>query len=103
MAGAQKINQIITKKPNSPAILAGDLNATPDSDVLQLFEQQWQVANCKELPTVPVTQPTKQIDFILSRPVQQWKTLEVRVLDEAIASDHRAIFAELEWQGSTSE
>ena len=103
MAGAKKINQIISEKPNIPAILAGDLNATPESDVLQLLEQQWKVANCQELPTVPVTQPTRQIDFILSRPNQQWKTIDVQVLEEAVASDHRAIFAELEWLGSTSK
>jgi endonuclease/exonuclease/phosphatase family metal-dependent hydrolase len=99
-AGANVINQIISKPSHLPAILAGDLNAIPQSEVLQIFQQQWTLANCQELPTVPVTEPTKQIDFILYRPAQQWKTIEVRVLDEAIASDHRAIFAELEWQGS---
>ena len=97
-AGAKVINQIIAKQSHLPAILAGDLNATPQSEVLQLFQQHWTLANCQELPTVPVTEPTKQIDFILYRPTQQWKSTEVRVLDEAVASDHRAIFAELEWQ-----
>jgi endonuclease/exonuclease/phosphatase family metal-dependent hydrolase len=41
-------------------------------------------------------QPTKQIDFILFRPAERWKAIEVPVLDEAVASDHRAIFAVLE-------
>jgi endonuclease/exonuclease/phosphatase family metal-dependent hydrolase len=43
-----------------------------------------------------VNQPTKQIDFILFRPTERWRVVEVRVLDEAVASDHRAIFAVLE-------
>mgnify|MGYP000435192757 CR=1 FL=1 len=38
----------------------------------------------------------RQIDFILVRPAERWKAIEVRVLDEAVASDHRAIFAVLE-------
>ena len=48
------------------------------------------------MATVPVDQPTKQIDFILYRPRNRWKVIEVKVLDEAVASDHRAIFAVLE-------
>lgn len=48
----------------------------------------------------PVTKPNMQIDFILFRPSDQWKVVEVKVLDEAIASDHRPIFAELEYVGA---
>jgi hypothetical protein len=33
---------------------------------------------------------------VLFRPADRWRSLEVRVLDEAVASDHRAIFALLE-------
>ena len=48
------------------------------------------------MPTVPVGKPTRQIDFILVRPAARWKVIETKVLDEAVASDHRAIFAILE-------
>ena len=95
-ASARRINELIGRRGNVPAILAGDLNATRDSPVLKTFFAQWQAANDKELPTVPVGKPRRQIDFILSRPAGRWKTVEVRVLKEAIASDHRAIFAVLE-------
>ena len=60
------------------------------------FGTMWTRANEKALPTIPVNNPTKQIDFILFRPVPRWKVIEVRILDEAVASDHRAIFAVLE-------
>ncbi len=56
----------------------------------------WTRANKTPLATVPVKQPAKQIDFILYRPKNRWKVIEFKVLDEAIASDHRAIFAILE-------
>ena len=47
-------------------------------------------------PTVPVTKPLRQIDYILVRPKERWKVIKTQVLDEAVASDHRAIFAVIE-------
>jgi endonuclease/exonuclease/phosphatase family metal-dependent hydrolase len=96
MASSEMINKLIQNREDAPAILAGDLNDTPDSRTLSRLGKSWQRANRKVMPTVPVTQPKRQIDYILFRPVNRWKTIEVRVLDEAVASDHRAIFAVLE-------
>lgn len=98
LASAKVINDLIGKRKTLPAILAGDLNATPDSTVLTSFKKMWTVANDKEMPTIPVAKPRRQIDFILYRPANRWKTVEIRVLNEAVASDHRAIFAVLELQ-----
>lgn len=98
LASAKVINELISPHPHQPAILSGDLNATPDSDTLKLLEPIWTRANEKPMATVPVDQPTSQIDFIMYRPANRWKVVEVKVLDEAIASDHRAIFAMLELQ-----
>jgi endonuclease/exonuclease/phosphatase family metal-dependent hydrolase len=96
LSSAKRINELIAERGEVPAILAGDLNATRDSAVLKTFAKEWQFASDKELPTIPVGKPNRQIDFILSRPAGRWKTIEVRVLDESVASDHRAIFAVLE-------
>ena len=98
LASAKFINELIARHPQHPALLAGDLNATPDSETLQLFQAKWTPTNEKPMATVPVNRPTKQIDFILHRPANRWKIVEVKVLDEAVASDHRAIFAVLELQ-----
>jgi endonuclease/exonuclease/phosphatase family metal-dependent hydrolase len=95
-ASARRINELIAARNQVPAILAGDLNATSGSRVLATFAEQWQLANDQELPTIPVTKPSRQIDFILQGPAGCWRTTDMRVLDEAIASDHRAIFAVLE-------
>lgn len=92
------INLLIASHPQHPALLAGDLNATPDSETLQLFGTKWTRANEKPAATVPVNEPTKQIDFILHHPAKRWRVVEVKVLEEAVASDHRAIFAILELQ-----
>jgi endonuclease/exonuclease/phosphatase family metal-dependent hydrolase len=56
----------------------------------------WTRANAEVMPTIPTRKPARQIDFILSRPVNGWKVVEMKVLDEALASDHRAILAVLE-------
>jgi endonuclease/exonuclease/phosphatase family metal-dependent hydrolase len=95
-ASAEQINRTVEKHAGIPAILAGDLNDTRGSRVLKKFEECWTVAGTEELPTIPVGEPTRQIDFILYRPRDDWRVVEVRVLDEAIASDHRAVFATLE-------
>ena len=96
LASAKVINDLVAKRPEQPALLAGDLNATPDSITLQEFEKSWTRANQKALATVPVNEPAKQIDFILYRPASRWTVIEVKVLGESVASDHRAIFAVLE-------
>ena len=74
----------------------GDLNAIPDSETIRKLQSHWKSVNDDPMATVPVGRPTRQIDFILHRPARRWKVLEVKVLDEAVASDHRAILAVLE-------
>ncbi len=97
-ASVKKIAEVLSTSPNRPALLAGDLNDRIGSETLRGFDSSWTRVNSKEMPTFPVDKPTRQIDFILTRPAQGWKVIEARVLDEAIASDHRAFFAILEWQ-----
>lgn len=94
-AGA--VNELVAKE-DRPAILAGDLNDAIGSQTLDTLDRVWKRSNAEPLPTIPVTQPNRQIDFVLVRPTSRWKILETRVLDEAVASDHRAILAVLELQ-----
>lgn len=81
------------------AVLAGDLNAAPDSAVLAAFREAW-TGDAKEHPTTPVGDPKRQIDFVLFRPAGRWKVASMRALDEAVASDHRPILAVLELVGA---
>lgn len=94
-AGA--VNELVAKQ-DRPAILAGDLNDVIGSQTLDTLDRVWKRSNADPLPTIPVTQPNRQIDFVLVRPASRWKVIETRVLDEAVASDHRAILAVLELQ-----
>ena len=81
-----------------PYILTGDLNATPRSAPLKLLEQKgWVIEDAgKELPTVPSISPEKQIDYVLVRPKMRWRIIDVCVIDEGLASDHRPILMTLE-------
>ncbi len=92
---AMAVNALV-KDDFRPALLAGDLNDVVGSETLNRLEAQWKRSNEVLLPTIPVGEPKRQIDFILYRPAPRWKVMETRVLDEAVASDHRAVFCVLE-------
>ena len=80
-----------------PMILAGDLNATPGSDPINLLLGQWSdTAHDDPQPTFPSTKPSRRIDYIMYKPKGRWKVVEVRVIDEKVASDHCPVLAVLE-------
>ena len=92
MAGARAINRML----DEVHVLAGDLNAVPQSDVLDVLRQTWGVAGEDEkLLTSPAGTPTRQIDYVLYRPQSRWEVTDVRVIEEAVASDHRPVLAVL--------
>lgn len=74
-----------------PTVLAGDFNATPESDVVACMKQRWSMA-CGDSPspTFPSVAPTIKIDYIFFRPANRWCVQETRVVDNPIASDHCA-------------
>jgi len=98
LASARRINELIRQpdRPATPTVLAGDLNDVPESPTLMELARLWRRPHERPWPTIPVTRPTRQIDYILFHPPTRWKPLETRVLDEALASDHRALLAVLE-------
>jgi endonuclease/exonuclease/phosphatase family metal-dependent hydrolase len=95
-ASAKFINQMVGSRDKMPAILAGDFNDVPDSLTLKELGKLWVRTNPEITPTVPVAKPVRQIDYIFVRPKERWKVVETKVLDEAVASDHRAILAVIE-------
>jgi len=96
LASVAEIRKLVSQMPDVPLLLAGDLNATHDGEVIQQLRTDWCITNPQPLPTIPVEAPKQQIDFVLFRPAARWRVLETRVLDESVASDHRPILAVLE-------
>jgi endonuclease/exonuclease/phosphatase family metal-dependent hydrolase len=95
-ASAQSIEARIRQQPDAAALLVGDLNDVPASPTLKLLSEMWTRSNTDLLPTIPVGKPARQIDYVLYRPANRWRAIETRVLDEAVASDHRPLLAVLE-------
>lgn len=100
MASAKTIEELAGRHKNAALIVAGDLNATPDSRVIESFQRIWRSATSEAdpTPTFPAEMPKRQIDYVLYRPPDRWRVVEVRVIDEPVASDHRPILAVLEWR-----
>jgi len=96
VASAEVLNRLVAEQPQRPALLAGDLNDVHGSSTLEELGKQWAHSTPAPLPTIPVTNPARQIDFVLFRPQPRWQVVEVQVLDESVASDHRPILAVLE-------
>jgi endonuclease/exonuclease/phosphatase family metal-dependent hydrolase len=120
MASAKTINDLVAKRGEELAILAGDLNAVPGSGPMEEFRKGWKIVGeggggkakgggsddgkppfdklrtgqaAVPLLTYPADKPEKWIDYVLVRPAEKWEVVEVRVIEEAVASDHRPLLA----------
>lgn len=82
-------------------VIAGDLNAEPESAVLQAFAEYLDVA-ADAGPTFPSHAPRQRIDYILTRDVSGEEppisVLAARVLSEPVASDHAPVVASFSWK-----
>ena len=95
---AQKIVDIL-KQETLPVILAGDFNAVPSTNTMDIIDGYFTRAcltNCGY--TIPVVNPTKTIDFIVYSPKEKFKVTQQKVVAEVYASDHRPVMAVLELQ-----
>lgn len=104
LLAAGRLREIVREQPAGHAmVLAGDLNAAPGSATMKALLEDWTAgAQAEGLATIPAAQPTRQIDFVLFRPAGRWKLLEAKVLEEAVASDHRPLLVILELQPHSS-
>jgi len=98
---ARLLVERLAKDADAPVILAGDLNAEPDSDVMKTLFEHWADAAAESpKPTSPSAKPSVRIDYVLYRPAAAWRVVEVQVIDEPVASDHCPVLAVLEWTPS---
>ncbi len=94
LAEAKAINKHFAANNEIPTILAGDMNATPNSDPIKELLKQWTNAIDDEAaPSAPSTKPRSRIDYIFYRPASQFELVEASVIAEPMASDHCPVFA----------
>ena len=94
---AKKINAVFSTN-KYPTILAGDLNAEPRSNTMNILESFWTASYDKNnpQPTYPSENPTKKIDYVLFYPKHRWKVLKTEIIQDTIASDHCAYLVTLQ-------
>jgi endonuclease/exonuclease/phosphatase family metal-dependent hydrolase len=94
---AKEINRVLSRG-KYPSILAGDLNAEPESETMKIIGQMWTPSylNRKIEFTYSSENPVKKIDYVLFAPANRWKVIETRAICDKIASDHCAYLAVLE-------
>lgn len=86
---AQHLNALFAEDRQYPVILAGDLNARPDSEPITIL---------KTTGWMDATAPKSVIDYILIRSQDQWEVIDTVVVDDKVASDHPAVLVELRWR-----
>jgi endonuclease/exonuclease/phosphatase family metal-dependent hydrolase len=80
-----------------PSILAGDMNARRDTDVMLDLEAGWTNTSTPDSdPGSASGRPRSRGDHILFRPAAHWRVVEWHVIDETLASDHRPLLVVLE-------
>ena len=84
----KQLNEFADPDGNMPVILAGDFNARPGSQPMNvLLDSNW----------LDAVAPQSRIDYVLLRKKDPWEIIEVRIIDEPIASDHNPVIVTLRW------
>jgi len=83
-----RLSRLFSKDEGNPVVLAGDFNARPGSEPMNvLLENGW----------VDTGAPRSKIDYVLVRSADPWTIKEVTIVDEPVASDHDPVLVILGW------
>lgn len=74
-----------------PIFIAGDWNATPDSEFGRKLGEKMQYLTDTAACTFPADRPDRVIDYIVAPITQRVEVLHREVIDEPMASDHRPL------------
>jgi len=97
VAEARAITKLFGLDDELPTILAGDMNAEPDSEPIEELLTMWKNATDEPpSPSAPSKSPTSRIDYIFFRPASLFRVSTAAVVSESEASDHCPVFAVLD-------
>jgi len=96
LESAKIINETFANA-SKPVILAGDLNAPPESEVIRTLEEKWTMLNDPAIPTIPADNPRRCIDYIffLKNQKENITLIETKVEQESVASDHLPVWVKI--------
>ncbi|WP_242132472.1 endonuclease/exonuclease/phosphatase family protein [Aestuariivivens marinum] len=92
---ANTINKLFAKE-NVPMIMAGDLNARPESETMKILFSIWKPSLPDFQPTMPSDTPSVKIDYVLYKPANAWRVLDTKIICNDKATDHCAVLSVLE-------
>jgi len=92
---ADRVIEILAET-DLPVLLAGDLNARPESSAMEILFADLKPSDPDFEFTSPSRSPRAKIDYILYGPSERWWVLESRVIHNNVASDHCAFLSVLE-------
>ncbi len=102
-AQARMVNQEFGKG-TLPRLLAGDFNATPESEAITILKEAWTPTDGIDAPpTFPSNKPEIKIDYVFFAPQDRWVVKETQVIENTVASDHFALLATLELRVNQDE
>jgi len=99
LASADMLRGLIEAQAVETLIVAGDINARPDSavlDKLTAFLNDAYASKAGEGYTFPADTPDRRIDYIMSAHGSGLHAVTADVIDEPVASDHRPLFVVFE-------
>lgn len=93
------------EKSAKPFFIAGDLNAAPDSPVMEMLQKDFLLLNNTKQFTFPANEPRECIDYIAAYKTDKipFTTLRSWVVDEPVASDHRPVVADVRFQAAKED
>lgn len=87
----QELDALFAGRTEYPVIMAGDLNARPNSEPMKvLLSKNW----------IDAVAPNSRIDYILLRKTDRWEIVKTEIIDEPVVSDHDPILTTLRWNGA---
>ena len=101
VAEAEAVNGLFADPGDPlPTILAGDINAQPADEPVQVLQQRWtSTVENPPAPSAPSVKPTSRIDYIFYLPEARFRLVQAEVIAESMASDHRPVLAVVELLG----
>lgn len=105
MAQIQVVNDYFDrmyKDAGKPIFLAGDFNATPDSQLMAMIQESWTLLSADDC-TYPSHAPDRCIDYIFVRPVRHSIKIKpgssaLPAVDLSAASDHLPVKVTAMWR-----
>lgn len=96
-ASIKLIQEHMEKYKSKPVFLAGDLNASPNSEEIKELSQNWILLSDSTQATFPSNGPTEVIDYIFLKGNKQFdhSVIGTQVVNEPMASDHRPLWVEV--------